>query len=124
MLSLRDLSSRRSVLPEVTILIASLAPSMAFSQTEGLPPLPPATDAVEEVATGDAALEEAVEVLTRGPLHEAFAAPIKQNPDPGEVVPQAPPEPIQELPPEVKPEGENVEWISGYWAWDEQEKRH
>ena len=26
--------------------------------------------------------------------------------------------------PEVKPEGENVEWIPGYWAWDDAEERY
>ena len=25
---------------------------------------------------------------------------------------------IDEVPPEYKPEGENVQWIPGYWAWD------
>jgi hypothetical protein len=124
MVSLRNWTSRRFVLPEVTILIASLATSVALAQTESLPPLPPGSDAVEEVSVGDAALEEGVEVLTRGPLHEAFAAPIEQDPQAGELVPEAPPEPIQELPPDVKLEGENVQWIPGYWAWDEQEKRY
>ncbi|MDY3556232.1 hypothetical protein R5W24_005395 [Gemmata sp. JC717] len=30
-----------------------------------------------------------------------------------------PPEPIEELPPDQKPEGDNVQWIPGYWGWDE-----
>jgi hypothetical protein len=29
------------------------------------------------------------------------------------------PDPIEELPPDQKPEGNNVQWIPGYWAWDE-----
>ena len=33
-----------------------------------------------------------------------------------------PPEPIEELPPELAPEGDNVTWISGYWAWDDERK--
>lgn len=33
-----------------------------------------------------------------------------------------PPEPIEEMPPEEKPEGENVTWIPGYWAWDDERK--
>ncbi len=35
------------------------------------------------------------------------------------MVPKAPPEPVEEAPPEEKPEGDNVVWIPGYWAWDQ-----
>jgi hypothetical protein len=34
-------------------------------------------------------------------------------------VPKAPPPPVEEAPPEEKPEGDNVSWIPGYWAWDD-----
>jgi len=61
-----------------------------------------------------------VESLLRGPLHEAFAEPIQLNPQPAPVVPKQPPQPIEELPPEAKPAEENVTWIPGYWAWDEE----
>ena len=64
--------------------------------------------------------ENGVEVLTRGPVHEAFAETIAFDPEPGVIVPKAPPEPIEELPPEQKPEGANVDWIPGYWAWDDE----
>ncbi len=57
--------------------------------------------------------------LTNGPVHEAFASPAGGNPTPSLVVPKAPPAPIEEMPPEVKPDGANVVWISGYWAWDD-----
>lgn len=63
---------------------------------------------------------EDVETLLRGPLHEAFAEPIPLNPQPATVVPKQPPEPIEELPPEAKPADQNVIWIPGYWAWDEE----
>jgi len=63
---------------------------------------------------------EGVEVLTRGPVHEAFAETVTFDPEPGLVAPKAPPAPIEELPPEQRPEGENVAWISGYWAWDDE----
>ena len=66
----------------------------------------------------DAAQE--MEVLTRGPVHEAFAATVAYDPEPGIVVPHRPPEPIEELPPEQRPTGDNVEWIPGYWAWDDE----
>lgn len=58
------------------------------------------------------------DVLTRGPVHEAYAGPVDYNPEPGPVATKAPPEPIEELPPEQKPQGDDVEWVPGYWAWD------
>jgi len=60
------------------------------------------------------------QVLTRGPVHEAFAGVVEFNPRPGVVVTKAPPNPIEEMPPEEKPEGENITWIPGYWAWDDE----
>src|SRR5262245_20378706 len=60
------------------------------------------------------------EVQTRGPVHEAFAGVVTYNPEPGQIVPKAPPEPIEEVPPDEKPEGDNVVWVPGYWAWDDE----
>ena len=60
-----------------------------------------------------------VEVLTRGPIHEAFAEQYAADPMEGLVVPQQPPEPLDEVPPDVIPDGDNVEWIPGYWGWDD-----
>ncbi len=60
------------------------------------------------------------EVLTRGPVHEAFAGMVTFNPEPGVVVTKAPPGVIEEMPPDVRPEGDNVTWIPGYWAWDDE----
>ena len=60
------------------------------------------------------------EVLTKGPVHEAFANAVVYNPEPGPLVTKVPPSPIEELPAEVKPEGTNVVWIPGYWAWDDE----
>lgn len=62
---------------------------------------------------------EGVEVLTRGPVHEAFAEAVTFDPQPGVVVSKEPPDLIEELPPNQKPDGANVAWIPGYWAWDE-----
>ena len=59
------------------------------------------------------------QVMTRGPVHEAFAGPVIYDPKPGLVVAKYPPDPIPEMPPDQKPEGANVQWISGYWAWDD-----
>ncbi len=62
---------------------------------------------------------EGMQVLTQGPIHEAFAEPVLYDPKPGPIVPKAPPAPITETPPEQKPEGAYVQWIPGYWAWDD-----
>jgi WXXGXW repeat (2 copies) len=60
------------------------------------------------------------EVLNRGPIHEAFANPITYDPTPGPVVPKQPSDPIDEQPPDQKLDGDNVQWIAGYWAWDDE----
>ncbi len=61
-----------------------------------------------------------LEYLTRAPLHEAFAGPYDANPTPNLVVKKEPPEPIDELPPEYRPAGDDVTWIPGYWSWDDE----
>lgn len=71
----------------------------------------------EHSDTGD---EQGVQVLTRGPVHEAFAGIVTFNPEPGDEVPNAPPELIEEVPPDERPEGANVTWIPGYWGWDDE----
>ena len=63
--------------------------------------------------------EPGPEVLNRGPIHEAFASPITYDPATGPVVPKQPPDPIEEQPPEEKPDGDTVQWICGYWSWDQ-----
>ena len=73
--------------------------------------------AAQEGPTG---VEEGVQVLMRGPVHEAFAEPLLFNPESGVIVPIAPPGPIEEVPPEQRLEGDNVAWIPGYWAWDDE----
>ena len=62
-----------------------------------------------------------VEVMARGPVHEAYAEPTDPRPQAGPVVPKQPPDAVEELPPDQKPEGDNVEWIPGYWAWDDEQ---
>src|SRR5713226_7858396 len=69
-----------------------------------------------------AATQEGVEVLARGPVHEAFAEPSVRSPRATPVIPKQPPDPIEEMPPDQKPEGANVTWIPGYWVWDEERK--
>jgi hypothetical protein len=64
--------------------------------------------------------EHGVQVLTRGPVHEAFAETVTFDPEPGVVVSKAPPAAIEEVPPAQRLEGANVAWIPGYWAWDDE----
>jgi len=63
--------------------------------------------------------EEDVQALASGPIHEAFAEAVALDPEPGIVAPKAPTALIEEIPPEQKPEGD-VQWIPGYWAWDDE----
>jgi hypothetical protein len=62
------------------------------------------------------ALPGGIEVLARGPVHEAFATPVGEA-GATNLHSVKPPRPLAELPPEEKPAG-NVVWIPGYWAWD------
>lgn len=77
------------------------------------PPPPPLAGASQE---------DGVEVMTRGPVHEAYAGPVARGEGAPVVVTKRPPDAIEELPPDSKPEGNNVAWISGYWSWDEDRK--
>jgi WXXGXW repeat (2 copies) len=64
-------------------------------------------------------LPPGAELMTRGPVHEAFAEPVVFDPKAGPVIPKQPPQAVQEIPPDQKPAGENVQWIPGYWTWDD-----
>jgi len=66
--------------------------------------------------------EDEFEALATGPVHEAYANPLDYNPRLGPTVSKEPPAAIEEIPPEQKPEGNDVQWIPGYWWWDEEEK--
>jgi hypothetical protein len=75
--------------------------------------------AEDEQAQKDAtAPEQGVDVQARGPVHEAYATPSETRPSPSPVVTKKPPDPIEEEPPDQKPQGDNVQWLPGYWAWD------
>jgi hypothetical protein len=76
-----------------------------------------AQDPVPQPAPDQA--QPGVDVQTRGPIHEAYAGPVVLNPKPGPIVPKEPPQAIEEVPPDQKPEGE-VSWISGYWSYDDE----
>ncbi len=44
---------------------------------------------------------------------------MELDPQPGPIVQKQPPDPIKEIPPAQQPEGDNIVWIPGYWAWDD-----
>ena len=56
--------------------------------------------------------------LARGPVHEAYAVPHEARPLPGPLVARQPPDPVPEEPPDQKPDGAEVRWVPGYWAFD------
>jgi hypothetical protein len=85
-------------------VIILLTASFAAAQEPGEPPPVPGPDGIA--------------VQPRGPIHEAFAMPPNTPPRPGPVLAKQPPDPIPEVPPDQRPEGDNVQWIPGYWAWD------
>ncbi len=62
--------------------------------------------------------QEQPEVLTRGPVHEAFAEPVNLQMDEGIITPKQPPLSIEEVLPREKPEGGSFVWVPGYWSWD------
>ncbi len=64
--------------------------------------------------------DDEIEILTRGPVHEAFAETIVFDPEPGLIIPKHPPATIEELPPDHQPDGDNISWIPGYWSWDDE----
>jgi hypothetical protein len=62
--------------------------------------------------------EEQPEVLTRGPINEAFAKPVNLEDQRGLIAPTEPPANIDEVPPAERPAGDQFVWVPGYWAWD------
>ncbi len=81
------------------------------------PPLPQASVLDDQPPEADR-LPDGAEVLVTGPLHEAYAEQFTGEPTPGFIVDKEPPEAIDEVPPEYRPEGYDIVWIPGYWGWD------
>lgn len=70
-------------------------------------------------AKDDAKIEAGIEVQARGPVHEAFAVAWYANATASPVIRKEPPEPIKEEPPDQRPAGKDVQWIPGYWQFDD-----
>ncbi len=62
---------------------------------------------------------EEMEIRTQGPLHEAFATPSTLDPTDPIVIDREPPPLIDEIPPDYRPDGNDVVWLPGYWHFDE-----
>ena len=96
------------------------APAQGQDPPAAPTPVPEAADA-QGAAPGAAPAQTDAsggQVMTRGAVHEAFAAPVVHDPKAAPIVEKQPPAAIQELPPDQKPAGQNIQWIPGYWSWD------
>lgn len=94
----------------IILLEMLMASGTLYGQTEGqAPPIPS---------------EEQPEVLTRGPVNEAFAQPVNIEEESNFTVTEAPPPDIEESPPEDRPDGDQFAWIPGYWAWDSERNEY
>jgi hypothetical protein len=121
-LSLRNIyvsGQRLAALPALVALLLAAAPGAAQQ------PVVPAAPGVAPVAADPAVpapqlAADDMKILDQGPIHEAFAEPVALDAAPRVVVDRQPPEPINELPPDVRPEGANVQWISGYWMYSDE----
>ena len=108
----------------VVTATASLVSINAFGQV----PAPPQAPAIAQPQNGQPQnalpapnAQDGMKVLDQGPIHEAFAEAVVLDANQGITVKREPPAPINELVPEVRPEGQNIEWIPGYWMWSDQQ---
>jgi hypothetical protein len=88
----------------------------AGARAQNEPPPPPQPPSAQPA---DPQPEQGVDVLARGPVHEAYAEPTETRPEASPVITKQPPEPVAEMPPEEKPEGDVI-WIPGYWSYDDE----
>ena len=113
----------RSIVVSLGVLVWTVAGHLAPAHGQDPPAAPtPVPDGADgQAAQAPAAAETDAsggQVMTRGPIHEAFAAPMVHDPKPGPTIQKQPPDPIQEMPPDQRPAGQNIQWIPGYWSWD------
>ncbi len=99
-------------------------PPLRIESPTGVQEVPAAPPSALPAEIGDEPLaqEGEFETLTRGPLHEAFAETYSIDPAPSLLVPKEPPAMVDELPPEFRPDGDEMVWIPGYWGWDADRK--
>ena len=80
------------------------------------PPSAPQPDTAVPPPAG-AASDKVVE-LTRGPINQGFAEMTNMTPQPSPPVVKQPPAPIDEAPPDARPDNPDSTWVPGYWSWD------
>jgi len=102
---------RAAALVSLAVVVASGRMSAAQDAAVSPPP-----NALPDVLPSSSTDPEGVETLTRGPVHEAFAAPTASDPKPNALIAKKPPVEIDEVQPDFRPEG--AIWINGYWEWD------
>src|SRR5262245_17118853 len=95
-----------AVLPTVSAQPTKVPPYDRSARPGDPPPVPDDDTPRRTIPDGDSQQAPGLqpEVQARGPVHEAFAQP-STAPRPGIAVPRQPPESIQEMPPDQKPEG-------------------
>jgi hypothetical protein len=91
---------------------------LALGSFLSMAPVGPHATADEQ--SREAASQEGVEPQGRGPVHEAFLETATSQPQSTAVITKQPPESVDEMPPDQKPDGDNVQWIPGYWAYDDE----
>lgn len=113
-----------SVLLLGVVCLAVIGPRLSKAQLPDVPPPPADPNAAYAApATGQPADDPNIDVQTRGPVHEAYAAPVSGGQAVATIVVQRqPPAPVNEVPPDMKPDSDKAVWIPGYWAWDEERK--
>ncbi|MSQ96021.1 MAG: hypothetical protein EXR98_15900 [Gemmataceae bacterium] len=111
---------RFAMLSAGLVLLASV--TLLFSQTVAQP-LDDGIFDQSKVQPSDEKGDEGIEQRAQGPVHEAFASPTTSvAPKAHPLVPKTPPAIVEEMPPDQKPAGDNVQWLTGYWHFDEQGK--
>ena len=112
------MNARRIAALAIGAALATLAgcTSARGAAWEDYPAPPPALTAAQFT---EAVPQPGIEVLTSGPVHEAFAEPVSMEQGPTLVVPYELPAPLQEAPPALEPPDARALWVPGYWAWDD-----
>ena len=102
--------------------LAILGLAMSKARAQDVPPPLPVDPNAYPSAPAPAQSDPNAEVLTRGPVHEAYAAPLSSGQTTGVIVPRQPANPIEEVPPDMKPDAANATWIPGYWSYDDERR--
>ena len=98
----------------------NLSAQQFFQPGNSLAPIPDVNVSIQAAPPVEMESNEDFETYNRGPLHEAFATPSSDTAVEGIIIKKQPPELVNELIPDERPDGESVVWIPGYWSYDEE----